>query len=425
MDSTATYTLGDLIDLAEANNPQTKAAWENAKARAAAIGVARSSLFPTLVALVLSETSQSPVLFNSSFVVQDLGLFQPALSLSYTILDFGARQDQLAAAHANLLAANFAFNDVHLHVIYQVTHTYYRLQNAKGLRDAAEVNVTDAKALQQASEERLANGLATLPDVLDARSATAQAEYDLQSAIDAQQVAFGDLSTALTASPTLPFKVQDLNDLSVPEKLGESADQAIDRALEQRPDLLTRVAQVRAANAEVKQARSAFFPTLAFNGREAWVRGWGHQLGYPSTYAGAKAYDAQLNLSWTVFDGWQRESNLAHAKAERAKAMAEVSDARDQIADQVWKGYSDAETAFRQRQAATAFLVASSESYAADLEAYKDGVRDILDVLAAERTLARARAADVTARTQVLDRVAELAFRTGDLLTTQSAGVGP
>jgi len=71
-------------------------------------------------------------------------------------------------------------------------------------------------------------------------------------------------------------------------------------------------------------------------------------------------------------------------------------------------------TAFRQRQAAIALLEAGSQSYAAALEAYNYGVRSLLDVTAAQRTLAQAQSADVMARARVLAALAELAFRTGD-----------
>jgi outer membrane protein TolC len=73
-------------------------------------------------------------------------------------------------------------------------------------------------------------------------------------------------------------------------------------------------------------------------------------------------------------------------------------------------------TALRQRQAATALLEAASQSYAAAVEAYGYGVRNLLDVTAAQRALAQARTADVAARTEVLDTLADLAFRTGDLM---------
>jgi outer membrane protein TolC len=48
------------------------------------------------------------------------------------------------------------------------------------------------------------------------------------------------------------------------------------------------------------------------------------------------------------------------------------------------------------------------------LDSYNRGVRNLLDVTAAQRVLAEARSADVLARTQALAALAELAFRTGD-----------
>jgi outer membrane protein len=94
---------------------------------------------------------------------------------------------------------------------------------------------------------------------------------------------------------------------------------------------------------------------------------------------------------------------------------ARVHTAQDQIAKEVWASYSNLQTAFRQRQA-TALLQAASQSYAAALEAYNYGVRNLFDVTAAQQTLARERSADVLARPQVLSALADLAFRTGEAI---------
>ena len=102
--------------------------------------------------------------------------------MDYTIFDFGRRLDEIAISRNNLLAANFLFNDTHRKVIFQVMAAYYRVLNAKGQEDAAEANLKNAQTVQQAAEARLELGLATLPDVLEARSAAAQADYDLQAA---------------------------------------------------------------------------------------------------------------------------------------------------------------------------------------------------------------------------------------------------
>jgi outer membrane protein len=67
--------LGELIDLAEAHNPETSLAWERARAQAAALGIARSELYPTLAAVALSQTASFDVLFGSSFFRQTVQTF--------------------------------------------------------------------------------------------------------------------------------------------------------------------------------------------------------------------------------------------------------------------------------------------------------------------------------------------------------------
>ena len=420
-----TYTLPELIDLAEQHNPETRAAWEAAKVQAGELGIARSELYPTLAAAALGQTYQTGVLLYDSFVKQIIGIGEGELTLNYTVLDFGARLDRIARERFNLVATNFAFNDVHRRVIFQVMVSYYQLLDATGQRRAAEADLANAKAVEQAAEARLEHGLATLPDVLEARSTTAQAEYDLQATIGSEEVASGDLATALMASPSSIFHVQDMGALRVPDALSESANDLIARALAQRPDLLARLADVRGAEADIRQARSAYYPDLTFQGTYGYLRAFGEQPPFNGTYAGAPVYNVQLNLSWTIFDGGRRRSSLAQAQAAEKQAEAQVATTRDQISDEVWRSYSNTKTALRQRQAAAALLSASDSSYNAALESYNYGVRNILDVLSAQRTLAQARSADISARARVLTSFADLAYRTGDLLHVQAAKPKP
>src|SRR5262245_28044115 len=64
------YTLAELIDFAEAHNPSTRVAWENASAHAAALGVARSELYPTLAAVAFSGVSREAIPFETDFFLQ-------------------------------------------------------------------------------------------------------------------------------------------------------------------------------------------------------------------------------------------------------------------------------------------------------------------------------------------------------------------
>jgi outer membrane protein len=222
------------------------------------------------------------------------------------------------------------------------------------------------------------------------------------------------LATSLGTSPMATIHVQALKDLTIPDSVGDTVEAAIDRALAQRPDLLQQVAQIRSANARIKEANAAFYPSLHVKAAPTEDAFFGIQQNLPWAYAADLDGGITFDLNWTIFDGGARRNNLARAKADEHAAEAQANAISDQIANEVWAAYSNLNTAFRQHQSAEALLEASSKSYDAALESYNYGLRNLLDVTAAQRTLAQARSADVLARTQVLTALVDVAFRTGD-----------
>lgn len=425
LDASHAYSLAELVNLAESHNPDTRVAWQDAKARAQSLGVAQSALFPTISAIALARTMRQNSLYAGGFYRDTIGLFQPTLDLNYLIFDFGRRSGTINAARADLFAADFAFNDTHRNIIYQVTASYYRLLNAMGQQEAAQATLLNAQTVENDTQSRLDHGLATLPDLLEAQAASAQADFDLQASIGALENAQGDLATSLGLPPGTQFQVQNINDLPIPDALTDNADEAVDRALAQRPDLLEQVARLRSADASVEQARSSYFPSLSLSGFGGMQRDYGQRDLVSSGYAERESWNVELNLRWTLFDGLRREHAVAEAKARQAEARAQIDTLRDQISDEVWRAYSDAKTALRQKRAAAALLASADKSYTAALKSYDLGVRNLLDVVSAQRALAQARSADVFARTQVLTQISNLAFRTGDLLRTPSPRQSP
>src|SRR5215471_11220206 len=95
LDVAKTYTLSELVNIAEQNNPETRIAWENAKARAADLGIARSTLYPTLAAAALAQSLRLDVFFGNSFQRQTVETFSPVFQLDYIIFDFGRRSQEI------------------------------------------------------------------------------------------------------------------------------------------------------------------------------------------------------------------------------------------------------------------------------------------------------------------------------------------
>jgi len=425
VDSQKVYTLPELIDLAELHNPETRVAWEAARERAAEVGIARSAFFPTLTAVALTSTIRDAALIGEFFHRQTLGVFEPTLHVEYLIFDFCGRSGAVDVAKANLISANLQFNDTHRLVIFQVSAAYFQLINAKGQYDAAGISLKNAQMVEDDARSRLKNGLGTLPDLLEASAAREQADYDLQAALGAEQIAQGRLATAMGLPAETAFRIQDVHDLPIPADVPDSLADEIDRAFRQRPELLKQIARIRAAEGSIKEARSAYVPTIGLIGDGGLARAYGQQDLYPGHYAQGEVWSVGLQMKWTLFDGARREKALAGANAEKRAAEAELNSLRDQIDQEVFTSYTNMQTALRQQKSAAALLAASDQSYEAARQSYNFGIRSQLDVISAQKTLAQARSEDVAARAQLLFQVADLAFRTADLIQAQPSRTGP
>src|SRR5947199_10333584 len=60
------YSLPELIDVAEAHNPETRVVWERSKQQSAQLGIAPSALYPLLTASALFHHSRNRVCFGSA-----------------------------------------------------------------------------------------------------------------------------------------------------------------------------------------------------------------------------------------------------------------------------------------------------------------------------------------------------------------------
>ncbi len=256
--------LAELIDFAQAHNPETRFTWERARAQAAAFGIARSELYPTLVAAALSQTYRNEVLLGTAIHPRRRSRHfrWHSISITQSWISAGGLAESMPRKLRSWPPIS-AFNDTHRSIIYRVeSKPTTELLNASGQVDAAQVSLSNAQTVQRAAEDRLKQGLATRPDVLEAlkRNCTGAIRAARQS-LGAKEIAAGNLATALGVPPA-SIHVQAINELQIPDSINDSVDQAINRAFGQRPDLLQQVAEMRSANARIKEARAAYYPSL-------------------------------------------------------------------------------------------------------------------------------------------------------------------
>jgi outer membrane protein len=421
IDPSRSYTLAELIDIAEHNNPRTRIVWERAKQRAAQLNVEKSAYYPVLAAAAVfaDERLINPFpkpLAPRGYVMVEAPTVEPEVTLEYLLFDFGRREAKVDAATAQKLAAGANFIQVNQEVAFRVASGYYKLLTAQERLQAAQETLKTAQTTQDAAEHQLNNGRATLPDVLNARAETSQAVFDLESADGDEKIARVALAEVIGVEPSPNIAIDAQKSAPLPESLALPIDALIDRALADRPDLMAQAAAIRAADDAVRAAKAEYRPKIVLSGSAAQTSIWPTadygQLGSASqtTWSGA------LEVQWRIFDGGARKNELAIAESKRREAQDEMTEKHDQATREVWTAYIAFRTALRKQQAAVALLDSANASYSSSLEAYKYGVKNLIDVVTAEKQLAQARLSGVSARSQLLLEAVNLEFVTGNLL---------
>jgi len=420
VDPQKTYDLSELIDVAQRTNPETRVAWEHARQAAIAVGLSEGTYYPALVAAATGAIAHVPLPIPQTVVPG--GVFTanthfviPALSLDWLLLDFGRRRAAVDAASALSVEATAGFNAKHQQIVFDVTRQFHALTAIRGKVAAARAAVTAAHSLEDSAGARKQNGLATLPEVLQAQEETSRAAYDLEDALAGEHDARMALLETIGLRPGTTIEIADASQQPLPPALAESVDDAIDRALAQRPDLIARLATVRAGEAEVRKAHADFWPKLL--ARAAVAGNIGELKVEDSPYQSVHElqYDAGFRFEWALFEGFERRNKLHLAESKQHEAEDELEHAKDKAIREVWKAYDDTKVALAKHQAAAALLAASDKAWAATLDSYQHGLSTFPDVREAERNLQNARTVDQAARAEVLTRAAAFAFATGDL----------
>ncbi len=417
VDTHITYDLPALVDLALRSNPETKVSWEEAQAAAAHLERNRSTWYPTLTAMAFGQQFKDSIVIPGGVLLRNgYGSFA-GLDLAWTLFDFGRRQAVVDAGVQRLSAANFSFTRKHQEIAYRVTTSFFAYQALLSRVTAAQQTLEAASAGTDAVQAKFNKGLATRPDLLLAMQQQAKARYDLQDARGAVVQAQADLTANLGISPTYTLQLIDLSKLALPAGLVSSVEKIVDQALEQRPDLLARLAELRAREAEVKKARAEFWPKFSLTGmlgNQYWLKAQTSFSGSQNYTASNLVDTAMLNVEWTLFDGFERSNAVREAEARTAASKAQLEALRLEIIRDIWKAYADTKTALEKREFALALLKAAEESYAATQESYSHGFSTVIELLSAQKDLAHARFTEIDSRANLLRSASTLVYVAGE-----------
>jgi outer membrane protein len=402
IDTIKQYTLAEAIDIALRNSPLTRQSWVQARAAADVYGSSQGRWYPTIVAGV--AVNRSLALSSPNRPAGERTQYGPSGSLTYTVLDFGGRTGSIDVAQQTAIAADLTHNATVQNTILLVETAAFTYLSTRAQKSSLEL----ATAALDAANERHHVGLATIADVLQARTARSQAELQLQTLEGILQVTKGSLAVAMGLPANTAYDVPAVTLSDSVHFITESVDSLINVAVRNRPELASARAQAEAAHSQIKVARSGYLPSLAFAGTGA------NNASNVSNFSG-NTYSLNLGLAVPVFSGFSNHYDVAAASEQFQAAQARTELTRQQIIQQVFTAYYSLRTATDRVRTSRELLASAIQSEEVARGRYKEGVGSIVDLLVAQSALASARSQDIDSRWQWRGALAQLAHDVGVL----------
>jgi len=430
LDRNRAYSLPELIDIAQTNNPLTRTAWNDARNAALAAGIAQSAYLPKLTASAVGAylkndgTASAPGL-GLSTSTEAHGTISAA-SLQWLLFDFGERAAIVEATKQASVISNIAFTATHQQIIYDVSVAFYANAAARARAATAAQSLRNAQAVEAAANDRYKNSIGTVVEVSQARQATAQAKLAVVQATGSAQNGYITLISAMGISPLTRISIASVANRRLSPGMAGPVERIISTALAQRPDILTAYAVQKASLANLQAAEAEFMPKVFLAGTTAHnsnnlnvtaIPSIGQQAATVNLNGSRNASSVFIGASVPLYDGGTRLAALAQAQNNVDSADALLTRRRNDAVRQIVLADNALRTSLSAYSASNALASAAQTTFDAALSAYRNGVGSITDVNLAQTQLLQARNASTDAYSTALAAAASLALATGVLGT--------
>lgn len=380
--------LDDLIRRAFAGSPDLAATAERVFQAEQQVRVAGSSLSPSLGlgASTGQRTTDSQQSDSSS----------ATLNVSYEVDLWGSLAATRDEAEASYQATVFDYDSARLTLASSVATTWFQLLALEEQLQVAQENLRIAERTEEIVDARYRNGAASRAELLRQQTEVLNQRASLVPIQLEYRQTRAALAVLVGESP-LGFEVE-----VAPDSLLTMTLPAIDAGvpadlLARRPDLAREEARLRAADANVEQARTAFLPTVSLG-----LGAGASSSNLLSLADPVETANWTLSLAQTLFDGGRREAEQAISESQRVElvegyrgailtALQETDDALDRV--QTTRHRESLQQTVRDRAERTLELT--------ELR-YREGSDDLLTLLDAQQTLFQTRDQLVSLRLQRL-----------------------
>jgi outer membrane protein len=403
-DAVPVVTLQEALDAALRHDPQAVAADAAMQAARAQSLLNAGAWLPTLTLnSTYGNSSNQRFDQNSGTLVSQSYAMQ--VTTGYELFDGGRRLAEGRSASATVRAAEASGVEQRFRILLEVKQVFFDAAAAAELLGAARQRQDRAERQADFARTRLEIGTATRSDALraelelgNAELAVVEAERSLRSArqqLGRRMGIGGEVQPAAGALPTTAPALPDAETLAARAEAGSPA---------------ARAAQARyaASRATRAAAYTAYAPSLRATFGYDWVA--------PEFPPRDRDWSLRLIASLPVLNGFQREANVARARANEQVALAQARDAVLAARAQAADAALDVAATERRVQISRRAVELAQEDLRVQEERYRLGNATILDLQASQVALVEAEAGWIGARRALGVAVARLEAVLGETI---------
>ncbi len=364
-------SLDDALAMAKQYLPTLKASQFQVQSSGDLYKASLSPYFPSLDAATTNQRFYtSPDDFNQSTY---------DVTLSYTLFDGGRSKASKDIAKSNLAFSGQGVAKTLLDLEFNVKGAFFTVMARKIIVEQRQIQLKDAEKVFAVAQGRHKLGVAKLSDVLQASVRLEQAKYNIVQAEGDLSKWIAELNSLLGRALDTAYDLQgplDL-DLRLPNRT------LLSQAAMARPEIKQAEISVKIAQSNVTLQTSPFYPTISANGSYSRVQG-----GLLGTY---DYNDSSVGLfaTWNILELGKFYKRKA-AKTDTRVSEENLKETTRLVLVDVSKAYDDLVTAMKNTAVAQEQLRAADQNYAQAFGEYKVGKGDILSLVVAESSLARA-----------------------------------
>jgi len=381
--------LNALIGDAQRVNDDLAAAEARVRQAEAQVRIAGASLFPTIDVSggATREKQQTSTTTGSSTTTAGTRYstqYSAELGASYELDFWGKNRAAREAAVASAYANRYDKETVALTVVSSVANTYFQAIAYQERLDIAQQNFANAQMVLNALQREQEAGLTSALEVTQQATTVA----NLNATIPPLQLQLTQALNALAilvgkAPEELKVTLEKFDDLSAPQvKAGMPSE-----LLARRPDVANAEAQLISANADIKSARAAFFPSISLTAQGGYVSSSLSSLISPAN----RVFSVSGDLTQAIFHGGALKGQYDYRKARYEELLADYHKA-------VISAFSDVDNALAAVQHTSDQLQLQQEAVNQAQRAYdysqaefRGGIINIITLLNTETSLFTAR----------------------------------